>query len=144
MTAEAFTLHTRLAADTRLVADLPLCRTLLMNDAQYPWCILVPRVAGIREPFELRPDDQARLWHEVGLLAKRLKDAFAADKMNIATLGNSVPQLHVHVIVRHVSDPAWPAPVWGARAAVPYTPEALNGQLDRLRRMLADVLPASN
>ncbi|WP_447527742.1 HIT domain-containing protein [Vreelandella sp. TE19] len=117
-----FTLDPRLAADTLALADLPLCRALLMNDARYPWVILVPRYESACEVFELSAEDQTRLWQEATALGKAMNSAFKGDKLNIATLGNVVSQLHVHLVVRFESDESWPAPVWGRGEAVPYTP----------------------
>ncbi len=118
-----FVLDSRLQQDTLPMGDFPLCRLLLSNDSNYPWFILVPRragIAGISEVFELDAADQAQLWHETSSLAHALKQAFKADKMNVATLGNVVAQLHMHVIARHQGDAAWPAPVWGRHPAKPY------------------------
>jgi len=95
-----FALDSRLQQDTLPVGDFPLCRLVLMNDAQYPWFILVPRRDEISELFQLDTDDQQQLWQETTALAEMLKDTFGADKMNVATLGNMVSQLHMHVIVR--------------------------------------------
>ena len=106
-----FELDARLQQDTLTLGDFPLCRLLLMNDASYPWFILVPRREGVSEVFELNAADQALLWAETSRLADRLKVVFAGDKMNVATLGNVVSQLHMHVIVRRRTDRAWPAPV---------------------------------
>ena len=127
-----FSLDSRLQQDCLLLGDFPLSRLLLMNDAQYPWFILVPRREEVSELFQLDAEDQRQLWHETTWLAETLKDTFAADKMNVATLGNMVSQLHMHVIVRRRDDIAWPAPVWGRHTAVPYTSaqvEALKGKL---------------
>ncbi|WP_277372570.1 HIT domain-containing protein [Pseudomonas sp. AA-38] len=127
-----FSLDSRLQQDCLLLGDFPLSRLLLMNDAQYPWFILVPRREEVSELFQLDAEDQRQLWQETTWLAETLKDTFAADKMNVATLGNMVSQLHMHVIVRRRDDIAWPAPVWGRHAAVPYTSaqvEALKGKL---------------
>jgi diadenosine tetraphosphate (Ap4A) HIT family hydrolase len=128
----AFTLHPRLDADTMHVGDLWLCRVLLMNDARFPWLILVPKRAGLSEPFDLEDEDEARLWREVSGTARALKRETGAFKINIAALGNQVPQLHVHVIARSEGDAAWPGPVWGVGDAVPYedgTGAALAGRL---------------
>jgi diadenosine tetraphosphate (Ap4A) HIT family hydrolase len=133
-----FVLDSRLQQDTLPVGDFPLCRLLLMNDANYPWLILVPRREEVSELFQLDARDQQALWQESTMLAETLKDAFAADKMNIATLGNVVSQLHMHVIVRRRDDPAWPAPVWGKLPAVPYSDEQVLAIKDRLRLVLAD------
>jgi diadenosine tetraphosphate (Ap4A) HIT family hydrolase len=111
-----FELHDRLAADTFFVVDWPLCRLLLMNDARFPWCILVPRRAGVREIYELGTADRTRLLEESCTLGRALMQAFEGDKLNVAALGNVVPQLHLHHVVRHVGDATWPAPVWGTPA----------------------------
>lgn len=116
----SFTLHPRLAADTIGLGRLTLCRLLLMNDARWPWFILVPERAGVKEIFELEEKDQVLLHAETMLLSRSVSDSFQADKMNIAALGNVVPQLHVHVIARFECDSAWPAPVWGKGEPQPY------------------------
>lgn len=108
----AFTLHPKLAADCSVVGELNLCRVLLMEDARFPWLILVPMLEGAVEVFDLSPQHQAQLMVECAMIAKQLKQVTHADKINIATLGNQVPQLHVHTIARFRSDAAWPQPVW--------------------------------
>lgn len=133
-----FTLDPRLQQDCLVVGDFALCRLLLMNDAQFPWFILVPRREEVSELFQLDTDDQRLLWQETTELAETLKDTFAADKMNIATLGNMVSQLHMHVIVRRREDAAWPAPVWGKLPAQPYGAEQLAAVMAKLRMALAD------
>lgn len=115
-----FTLDTRLEQDTLLIGDLSLCRLLLSNDSNYPWFILVPRREGISELFQLDDCDQQLMWSETTALARVLKELFGAHKMNVATLGNVVSQMHMHVIVRYQTDAAWPAPVWGKLPAKPY------------------------
>lgn len=120
----SFTLHPRLAADTSTVADLALCRVLLMNDRRYPWLILVPRREGLREVHELSPADRATLMDESCRVAELMQGMFSPDKLNIGVLGNIVPQLHVHHIARMASDPAWPGPVWGHSPAEPYVDQA--------------------
>ena len=131
-----FELHAQLAKDCLIVGDVELCRVLLMNDAQYPWLILVPRRAEITEVFQLTALDQQRLWHEVGEVAALLAGHFSADKMNVAALGNVVPQLHVHVIARSREDAAWPRPVWGANPARAYDEPALAARLAELTTLL--------
>ncbi|WP_236234522.1 HIT family protein [Pseudomonas tohonis] len=131
-----FALDQRLQQDCLPVGDFPLCRLLLMNDAHYPWFILVPRREEVSELFLLDADDQLRLWNETTRLAEVLKDSFGADKMNVATLGNVVSQLHMHVIVRRREDAAWPAPVWGRHPAQPYSPEQVAEVMARLRLVL--------
>lgn len=120
-----FELHPQLAADCRVLGDLPLCRVLLMDDALYPWTILVPRRAGLREIYQLQAADQEQFWRESGVFSKALMELFAGEKLNVAALGNMVPQLHVHHIVRRAGDAAWPKPVWGQVPRQPYTPDIL-------------------
>lgn len=131
-----FELHPHLAADTVAVGDLPLCRLLLMNDAQYPWTILVPRREGLREIYQLNATDQPQFWRESAQLSKALMTHFKGDKLNVAALGNMVPQLHIHHIVRFAGDPAWPAPVWGRHPLRAYDSTALDEQLQQLRALL--------
>lgn len=133
-----FTLDSRLQQDTLLIGDFTLCRLLLMNDAQFPWFILVPRREAMSEVFQLDIADQRLLWQETSELAETLKDTFAADKMNVANLGNMVSQLHMHVIVRRRDDAVWPAPVWGKLPAQPYSAEQLAAVMAKLRMALAD------
>ncbi|PWU28698.1 HIT family protein [Pseudomonas sp. RW407] len=133
-----FVLDSRLQQDTIALGDFPLSRLLLMNDAQYPWFILVPRRADVSEIFQLAPDEQQELWREATHLAEVLKDTFKADKMNVANLGNVVSQLHMHVIVRRRDDAAWPGPVWGRHSARPYTAEELLAVRGKLRMALGD------
>lgn len=133
-----FTLDPRLQQDTLVIGDFALCRLLLMNDAQFPWFILVPRREEMSEVFQLDIADQQLLWQETSELAETLKDTFAADKMNVANLGNMVSQLHMHVIVRRRNDAVWPAPVWGKLPAQPYSAEQLAAVMAKLRMALAD------
>tara|TARA_R110002124_G_scaffold6564_37_gene39777 strand:- start:28795 stop:29253 length:459 start_codon:yes stop_codon:yes gene_type:complete len=95
-----FDLHPRLASDTLNVCSLPLSRVLLMNDARYPWIILVPERPDLVEMHDLNDDDYALLSGEIREASKRMATLFGAHKMNVAALGNMVPQLHVHVIAR--------------------------------------------
>lgn len=131
-----FELHERLAADTVEVLRWPLCRVLLMNDAGYPWLILVPQRSEVSAIDQLAPADRTALIEEVARASAGLRRATGADKINVAALGNVVPQLHVHVIARFTGDPAWPHPVWGVRPPVPYDGEALGKTLIRLRTEL--------
>ncbi len=133
-----FVMDPRLQEDTFVLGDFPLSRLLLSKDANYPWFILVPRRADISELFQLDDKDQRQLWSETTALAETLKDSFAADKMNVATLGNVVSQLHMHVIVRRRNDPAWPAPVWGNKPAIAYTTEQVANIRQRLKTVLDD------
>ncbi|MCK9237630.1 MAG: HIT domain-containing protein [Thiopseudomonas sp.] len=131
-----FVLDERLKNDTCWLGDFPLCRVLLMNDSRYPWLILVPRQADISEVFQLSAPQQQTLWQETTQVAHALNTLFAADKMNIATLGNVVSQLHMHVVARMRNDAAWPAPVWGKGTAEPYSAE----QIQLLRQQIGTVL----
>ena len=131
-----FELHTQLAADCQPLAEAPLCRLLLMNDAQDPWCILVPRRPALREIYELDDADQAQLLAESVTLGRAMMQAFSGDKLNVAALGNMVPQLHLHHIVRRVGDPAWPAPVWGRHPAAPYTEALRNERIAALQAQI--------
>ena len=115
-----FVLHPRLGADTIFVADWPLSRVRLMDDARYRWLVLVPRVETAVEFFDLDEADRIALMEEIARAAERLKRLTGAAKINVGALGNLVPQLHVHVVARNPGDPAWPGPVWGHSPAVPY------------------------
>ncbi len=120
-----FSLDKRIAASTVYALDLTVSRVLVMDDARYPWLILVPRRAHLTELFELSPTDRILLTEEVAIAAERLKDLTGCHKINIGSLGNIVPQLHFHIVARNIADPAWPGPVWGAGEAIPYEPKAL-------------------
>lgn len=128
----AFTLDPRLEADTQRIGDLPFARVLLMNDARFPWLILVPRVAGLRDLIELSQDDQRRLLDDLNSAAHVLHAIEKPDKLNIAMLGNVVPQLHVHVVARFARDAAWPKPVWGVGDRTPYAAHELRRYADEL------------
>jgi diadenosine tetraphosphate (Ap4A) HIT family hydrolase len=138
--SEEFALDSRLASDTFVVGETPLSQVLLMNDARYPWLILVPLRCDVTEPFELSEADQAQLWHESMRLGEAMKAHFAADKLNIAALGNQVAQLHVHHIARFHADDAWPGPVWGVGNAVPHSDAALEVLTNELRSLLQQPL----
>lgn len=120
-----FVLHPRLDADTAFVADWPLSRVLAMRDARYPWIVLVPRVDGAVEIFDLDAQRRATLMEEIARAAEGLKRLGGVSKINIGALGNLVPQLHVHVVARNPGDAAWPGPVWGQGMAEPHAPGAL-------------------
>jgi len=137
MSEAAFALDPRLQADTRPVAMLPLCELRLMDDARYPWLILVPRRAGMTEIADLTESEQAQLWREANQAAAALRALAPCDKLNLGALGNIVRQLHLHVVARTEGDAAWPGPVWGSGAAVPYAADALAARLAALRQRLA-------
>lgn len=120
-----FVLHEQLARDCVVIGRLSLSQLLLMNDSNYPWFVLVPERENIREIFELTPLDQQQLTRESSFLAREMADYFHPHKINIAALGNIVPQLHLHHIARMTTDAAWPAPVWGKAPAQPYTEQSI-------------------
>ena len=132
-----FELNPRLQADTQILGDLPLCRVLLAKDSQYPWLILVPRVAGLREIHHLLPEQQQQLMQESCAVAALMEEALGPDKINVAALGNLVPQLHLHHVARFSTDAAWPGPIWGAHPAIPYQAQDLRQQADNWLARLA-------
>jgi len=132
----AFALDPRLAADTFLLGDFDLSRVLLMDDARFPWLILVPRRAELRELIELPRDEQQVLLDEINRCAHVLHALHRPDKLNIAALGNIVAQLHVHVVARHARDAAWPRPVWGVGTREPHASAALADRIRALRTAL--------
>lgn len=136
MSTSSFQLHPRLAADCFEVGHFSLCRLLLMNESRYPWFILVPQRAGITEIHQLSDSDQLLLIQESSCLAQALALAFNGDKLNIAAIGNLVPQLHLHHVVRYRLDAAWPAPVWGKFTPLSYTDAAYLEITKRLKNQL--------
>ena len=132
----AWALDPRLAHDTKMIGDLTLARVLVMNDANYPWLILVPRVADAVEIIDLDDEQQAQLMDEIATLSHVLKDITRCDKLNIAAIGNVVAQLHVHIVARRRDDVAWPRPVWGA-APRPYETSELSRFIARIRQEVA-------
>jgi len=132
-----FQLHPQLAKDTFEIASPTHLRVLLMNDARYPWLILVPEKPDLVELHDLTVEDYGSVVAEIRRISILMKALFKADKMNVAALGNMVPQLHIHIIARFQSDPAWPAPVWGMGDAVPYDKAAANSRIDLIRNALA-------
>jgi diadenosine tetraphosphate (Ap4A) HIT family hydrolase len=129
----SFALDPRLAADTRATGDLPLSRALLMNDARYPWVILVPRRTGLTEITDLAAPEQTQLMAELARATEILRALPEVEKINIGALGNIVRQLHAHVVGRRVNDTAWPGPVWGVGSALAYKPADLDDRLAWLR-----------
>ncbi|WP_371186318.1 HIT domain-containing protein [Thalassotalea maritima] len=133
--SDNFTLHSDLQRDGIELLDFPLCTLLLCNDSQYPWFILVPRRADIKDLYELDWQDQQQFLNESSALSEVLMQVFHGEKMNVAALGNMTPQLHIHHVVRYRHDAAWPKPIWGVRPLVPYTEQ----QIDEIK---AALLPA--
>ena len=134
----SYALDPRLAADSHPLHALPLGELRLMDDANYPWLVLVPRVAGARELIDLDSAQRQQLTAEIDLGLRLLREVFRPHKLNVAALGNLVPQLHVHLVARFEHDPAWPAPVWGRVAARPYSPEALVERISMLQAAMPD------
>jgi len=132
-----FALDTRLEKDSYTLGQLPLSLVLLSRDANYPWCILVPKREGVREIHALNKADRLQLLEESCALASLMETLFSPAKMNVAALGNMVPQLHLHHIARFESDLAWPKPIWGTVAAGEYSDELLEKRINLLREGLA-------
>jgi diadenosine tetraphosphate (Ap4A) HIT family hydrolase len=128
----SFLLDPQLDADTIPLGRLALCRVLLMNDARYPWLILVPERAGLAEIIDLPEAERMVLMTEISAASEVLKALYGPDKLNVGALGNRVRQLHVHVLARFQSDVAWPGPVWGVGQAQPYPPHMAGVMADRI------------
>ncbi|NKB20952.1 MAG: HIT domain-containing protein [Alphaproteobacteria bacterium] len=131
-----FILNDTLAADTVELTRWPLCRVLLMNDSRYPWIILVPARADMKEIHDLAPADQTLLISELDRASRVLADLFTPNKINVGALGNIVSQLHIHVVARHADDDAWPGPVWGAHTPIPYEQTELKNLTEQLQNAL--------
>lgn len=136
MTKDVFQLHPQLQQDSFALGCFDLCELRVINDSQYPWFILVPQRPNIREIYQLEPTDQQQLQAESCYLAEQLALLYHADKMNVAAIGNIVPQLHIHHIVRFRQDKAWPAPVWGKYPAIPYSDSHWAETLKHLQQQL--------
>jgi diadenosine tetraphosphate (Ap4A) HIT family hydrolase len=135
-----FQLHPQLKKDSLKIGQFKLSQLLLINDSQYPWFVLVPERIDMTEIYQLSEADQLLLQQESSFLARALADCFEADKMNIAAIGNLVPQLHIHHIVRYKNDIAWPTPVWGKFDTVPYTERKIEKLKNKIIPILGDKL----
>ena len=142
--SENFQLHPQLSNDSYVIADLPLSRLLLCNDSAFPWFILVPRVENIHDIYQLDWQQQQQLLNESSLLSELLMQEFKGDKMNVAALGNVVPQLHLHHIVRYQNDACWPKPIWGQQALTPYTEQELESMKNRIIPKLSAILSSDS
>jgi diadenosine tetraphosphate (Ap4A) HIT family hydrolase len=131
-----FRLDPRLAADSVFIADGPLSQVRLMDDARFPWLLLVPRLADASEWIELDGAQQRLLLAEVNQVGQLLRTRPGVEKLNIGALGNIVRQLHVHLVGRHTGDPAWPGPVWGSGTGQRHSAQALEQQLTLWRALL--------
>jgi diadenosine tetraphosphate (Ap4A) HIT family hydrolase len=131
-----FILHSKLAADTFEVLSLEVSQLLLMNDARYPWLILVPQVIGMRDLHNLSTKQYQTVTQEIVQVSEVLESLAQAHKMNVGALGNMVPQLHIHIIARQTNDAAWPAPVWGVGEAQPYSQDAAKTLIQQIASKL--------
>ncbi len=134
--SSAWSLNSNLEKDTISIGDLPLSRVLVIKDANYPWLLLVPRRPDAVEIIDLSEIEQAQLTTEINRVAQALKDVAKPDKLNIAALGNVVPQLHIHIIARRKTDVAWPRPVWGVAPALAHDPQEVENFIGALRRKI--------
>ena len=132
MSEPGWALHPQLRDDTAFVCDLALSRVLVMNDANFPWLIVVPRRAGATEIIDLGVE-QPLLMNDLALVSRALKDETRCDKLNIAAIGNVVPQLHIHIVARRKDDALWPRPIWGAAPPRAYEPAALERFVSAMR-----------
>ncbi len=138
-----FTLHPQLAQDCAVVGDYPICRVLLNKQfSQFPWLILVPKRTGLRDLTDMAEQDYLPVMEEVRAAHDTLRDLSGADKMNMAAIGNMVPQLHIHLIARFKDDACWPKPVWGNADPSPYDADALVKMVETVRETL-DLSPVS-
>ena len=133
-----FKLDKRLETDTFLIGELPLSRVLLMNVSNFPWAILVPKISGVSELFELDTKQQIAYQAECNYISRHMSEIFGAHKMNVASLGNLVPQLHTHVIARYKDDDAWPNPVWTFQNMLPYSDDEPKLRIDKIRKLVDD------
>lgn len=133
-----YTLDPQLQQDTVHLGQFPLCDVLLMNDSQFPWVILVPRRGSTTELYQLSTEERYEQSDESCYVSQRLSDYFKADSMNVAALGNVVPQLHIHHVVRKKEDPCWPKPIWGAIEAKPYAQADLDKMVSELKLLFSD------
>lgn len=136
MNSDGWALHPQLLRDTIELGDLALSRVLVIKDANYPWLLVVPRRLGIVEIIDLDEVEQAQLTVEIARVSRALKAVTLCDKLNIAALGNAVPQLHVHVIARRKSDRAWPKPVWGAAEPLDHDAAELDRFMHAMKKKL--------
>tara|TARA_R110000737_G_scaffold257181_4_gene265825 strand:+ start:3678 stop:4109 length:432 start_codon:yes stop_codon:yes gene_type:complete len=141
---EQFQLHPQLADDCFFITDFPLSRLLLCNDSAFPWFILVPKVEDIQDIYQLDWQQQQQLLNESSMLSEVLMQEFNGDKMNVAALGNVVPQLHLHHIVRYKNDACWPKPIWGQQALTSYTEQELEVIKDRIIPKLSAILSSDS
>ena len=136
MPESAWSLHPQLAKDRIDIGDLPLSRVLVIKDANYPWLLLVPRREGAVEIIDLDEVAQAQLMTEITRVSRAVKEITKCDKLNVAALGNMVPQLHIHIIARRTGDVAWPRPVWGVAPPLPHDAQEVQQFISAVRRKI--------
>lgn len=128
-----FQLHPDLVRDGVHMGDFHLCRVLLINDAAYPWFVLVPKINDLRDTIDMSEGDHTHLWHESRVFSTAIMDVFDGEKLNVAALGNMTPQLHIHHIVRYAADPAWPGPIWGQQPMTSYSEPQITDIFSKLK-----------
>ena len=138
--ANSFDLNKQLQKDCLKVTELPLCLVLLMNDSRFPWLILVPKRSGLRDFHDIANADRIQLFDEIEACSNLLDEFPGVSKINVAALGNQVPQLHIHVIGRNTEDEAWPGPVWGVGEVVPYSKATAVALVDELKQKIGAAL----
>lgn len=134
-----FELHPKLKEDTLLVTELNFSLLLLMNDQRFPWLVLVPKKAGLTELYSLSQNELSLLSMEIKIVSLMLHRIYHPDKLNIASIGNIVSQLHVHIVGRYHQDSVWPQAVFGQGKAIPYPPEKLTGLIEELKESLHEI-----
>lgn len=137
-----FKLHPQLAKDSIEIGQFSLCRLLLINDQQYPWFVLVPQRADIKEIYQLSEIDQQQMWQESRILSKVIMEVFNGDKLNVAAIGNLVAQLHIHHVVRFKTDISWPAPIWGQHPMIEYDNDEIEAYLAKIVPRLVNFKPS--
>ncbi|WP_319530612.1 HIT family protein [uncultured Cohaesibacter sp.] len=131
-----FTLDPQLEGDSLPLAELELTTVRLMNDANFPWLLMVPKRDGLVELIDLARQEQHLLMDEIRQVSHALKQVTGCDKLNVAQLGNQVRQLHVHVIARTEGDAAWPGPIWGKLPTRAYGDEEAEAMIEALQTAL--------
>lgn len=129
-----FKLHSDLIRDGIDIGSFGLCRVLLINDATYPWFVLVPQTEGLKDTVDMTDLEHATLWQESKIFGSAIMDIFSGEKLNVAALGNMTPQLHIHHIVRYTHDAAWPGPIWGVKPLTPYDSSAVDMMKEKFRK----------
>jgi diadenosine tetraphosphate (Ap4A) HIT family hydrolase len=138
-----FQLDPRLESDTNFILDLDLCQIRLSHNAAFPWIILIPKQSEITEIIDLNTQDQQLLIHEIALASKIMQQLFYPTKLNIANLGNIVPQLHIHIIARYKDDKAWPGPVWNAGVSEDYKTNEKTERIEQIKTAFKQIIQST-